>query len=264
ALAVQIWELANSFFDELEYLYWSRFTVVKSLYIWSRYVMIVVQIVNLVFTHKVYELPQRVRLCVATYVYKSVVGHQALTCIELILLIRVYALYNRSRRIKYFLCTAFLTNFSVELWGNSQVIRSVIKGNSCIADATPSTSLIAFGASASLFQGLILCMTLFKYVAGHHYGWARTPLTSLLLRQGIAVCFLTFGMVVVNLTYEKMRTSDAEFSNAAFAWYMSLLSVAGCRLILDMRKLAVSHPARNPESDEDHDVELTSNLNMST
>lgn len=163
-------------------------------------------------------------------------------------------------------------------------------------------------------------MTLFKYIVGQHYGWARTPLTSLLLRQGIVVCFLTFGeltfilvgppsesrglgMVVVNIAYESIRTAELELTlrNAAFAYvplfrkqivrnmifsllggicvyfpWRSVLTfifvivkrpgwcrqmLQGCRLILDMRKLAVPHPELT--SDEDYDIELTSNLDLS-
>ncbi|KAF8805758.1 hypothetical protein BYT27DRAFT_7257943 [Phlegmacium glaucopus] len=58
----------------------------------------------------------------------------------------------------------------------------------------------------------------------------------------------------------RLLGSASVFGNAAFAWFVSLLSVTGCRLILDMRKLAVSHPART--SDEDYGIELTSILDM--
>ncbi|KAF8809436.1 hypothetical protein BYT27DRAFT_7254570 [Phlegmacium glaucopus] len=68
--------------------------------------------------------------------------------------------------------------------------------------------------------------------------------------------------MVANLPQQGIRILGlaSGFENTAFAWLLSLLSVMGCRLILDMRKLAVSHPART--SDEDYGIELTSILDM--
>jgi membrane associated rhomboid family serine protease len=80
-------------------------------------------------------------------------------------------------------------------------------------------------------------MTIFKsYVVGRHHGWARTPLTSLLLREGLVVSFLIFGelifvpicghapeiygllgMMVITVVYESIRTFGPAAGNAAFA-----------------------------------------------
>jgi len=243
ALAVQIWEFANSFTDEGEYLCGSRFTVVKLLYIWSRYIPLLGQIVNLALTHKAYEAPLE-RPCAGIFVYKTIVSQQSLNCLEIILLIRVYALYNQSCRVKYFLSTVFLVNWILQTSSNGLIIRALIERKSCIPETVTTSPVIIYCVSAFGFQGLILSMTIFKHIVGHHYGWARTPLTSLILREGIVACFFIFGMMVLNVAYENFGLNLGE---AALAWYICLLSVTGCRLILDMRKLAISHTARRSE-----------------
>jgi len=258
ALAVQIWEFVNSFFDEAEYLWRSRFTLVKLLYVWSRYVPLVGQIVNLALT-QIDEVPSNGLSCVGIFVYKTVMAQQTLTCVEIILLIRVYALYNQSRRVKYFLCTIFLAACVLEIWSSGRIIVALMMGKSCIPAIIPFASVITFCASASCYQGLILCMTLFKYFVGHH-GRARTPLTSLILREGIMVCFLTFGLLIINATDGGIRMAGLRLGNAEFAWYISLLSVVGCRLILDMRKLAVS----DENYWNDYEIDLTSNLDLAS
>ena len=83
-------------------------------------------------------------------------------------------------------------------------------------------------------------MTIFKYIVGRRYGWARTPLTSLLLREGIAVCLLIFGelilvpicghssegrgsvVIVVNVAYDSTPSFElvAEIWDAAFAYVL--------------------------------------------
>jgi len=264
ALAVQIWEFANSFFDEAEYLCRSRFTLVKLLYIWSRYVPLVGQIANLALT-QIYEVPLEASgpasepSCVGIFVYKTVMAQQTLTCVEIILLIRVYALYNQNRRVKYFLCTIFLTTCALETWSNGRIIKTLLKGKSCIPEIPPFAAAVTFCASASCYQALILCMTLFKYFVVHRER-ASTPLTALMLREGFQTCFLTFGMLVINVTDGGIRTTGLRLGDADFAWYISLLSVMGCRLILDMRKLAVS---QDENYEIDYEIDLTSNLDMS-
>ncbi|KAF8803240.1 hypothetical protein BYT27DRAFT_7244323 [Phlegmacium glaucopus] len=262
ALAVQIFELANSFFDEVEYLRCSRFTFVKSLYLWSRYMPLIAQIVSLTLNHKTYQPPLRVQLCVGTFVYHTIVGQLAFACINAILLIRVYALYHQSRRVKYLLGTAFLTTCAIQTGCNSWFISTLVKGKSCTPDTLPFAPLVTICAAAFSFQALILGMTLFKCIVGRCYGLARTPLTSLLLREGVVVCFLISTLIVANIPQQGIRLlgSASGFENAALAWFVSLLSVTGCRLILDMRKLPISHPART--SDEDYGIEFTSILDL--
>ena len=78
-------------------------------------------------------------------------------------------------------------------------------------------------------------MTLFKHFVGHH-GQARTPLTSLILREGIVVCFLIFGkvifslsdhlpetgpgMMVINVTDGGIRTTGLRLGDADFAYVL--------------------------------------------
>lgn len=64
----------------------------------------------------------------------------------------VYALYNRSRRVRHFLCIVFLVNFSMEIWGVSHVVRVVIQANSCFSNTIPSSALVIFGYYCIIFQ----------------------------------------------------------------------------------------------------------------
>jgi len=264
--SLHIWEFANSFFYEAEYLCGSRFTLVKFLYIWLRYVPLVGQIVNLTLT-QIYEVPLQASAsaselsCAGIFVYKTVMAQQTLTCLDIIILIRVYALYNQSRRVKYLLCTIFLAACALEIWSSGRIIVALIKRKNCIPEIAPFAPVVTFCATASCYQGLILCMTLYKYYVCHH-GRARSPLASLILREGIIVCLLIFGMLAIDVADGGIRMAGLMLEDANFAWYISLLSVMGCRLILDMRKLAVSH------SDEDYEtgyeIDLTSNLDLAS
>ncbi|KAF8148464.1 hypothetical protein B0H34DRAFT_265077 [Crassisporium funariophilum] len=263
AFAVQIWELLTSFFDEVEYLWRSRLTFVKSLYFWSRYFALAVQIVNLALTHALGDHNRWNRLCVGSSVFKAIVAQQALTCVEIILVVRVYALYNQSRRVKYLLCTVFLTAFTLEMTANVLVVRSLAAGKSCKPKASPMAAVTFFGVGAGLMQSMTLAMTLFKYVAGRRYGWTRTPLSSLMLRDGLAAGFLVFALLAVIFAYEGFQRLEMVIGNAAFSWYITLVSATGCRLILNMRKLADSHPSRRTQHEQqDYAGELTTDIDL--
>lgn len=48
-------------------------------------------------------------------------------------------------------------------------------------------------AGAGLSQVVVVAMTLFKLVVGRRGGWGRTPLTSLMLKQGLVTFFIVLG-----------------------------------------------------------------------
>ncbi|KAF8878793.1 hypothetical protein CPB84DRAFT_1852274 [Gymnopilus junonius] len=81
------------------------------------------------------------------------------------------------------------------------------------------------------------------------------PLTSLMLKEGLICLLVVFALLAIMFVSDIIHTLDTtgnsvNVGKAAFSWYMALLSVAGSRLILSMRKVAVKH-CRAHINDED-------------
>lgn len=107
------------------------------------------------------------QMCLLANIFKAVVGQISMTCMEAILMVRrkflskrcsrveifmqveyqqVFALYNRTRRVRYVLTTIFALGFVLEISGSILVIRTLRSSPLCDPQTSP-TALAAFGSA---------------------------------------------------------------------------------------------------------------------
>ncbi|KIM38835.1 hypothetical protein M413DRAFT_29780 [Hebeloma cylindrosporum] len=178
----------------------------------------------------------QLNMCVAISVCKAVVGQFGMILVELILLIRVYALYNQSYQMKYILVGSFTIATLLETTGTVILVRSLFPlVAACQPPKASRKGLLVFGTGAGFCQCIIFIMTSYKFVTRRSSGWARTPLTSLILKEGVITFILVLGMIV----HEVVRNLNPDGEIAAFSWYISFISIGASRLILSIRKVAV-------------------------
>ncbi|KAF8169224.1 hypothetical protein BJ912DRAFT_933922 [Pholiota molesta] len=211
ALSIQVWEFVAHLTDEVEYLWRGRFKSVKALYFCSRYVMLAFQIANQIFSYGIGSRIEKTGNCSKLFIFKCLMGHLCLNVLEMILLIRVYALYNKDPRVKYFLAVVFVSSSVLEITGTTLVIRSLLRMDGCQPPKTGKITVATYGSGAGLFQFVIFTMSLYKLVCDGRL--SKTPLTSLMLREGI--------IVYVTLTVGKV---DLGFCRAVFS-YVRLIMV---------------------------------------
>jgi len=238
ALAVQAWEFFVYFTDEVEYLWKGQFNAIKGLYFGSRYGMLLAQVVNQALSYGLGEGISN-HMCAGTFVYKTVVGQLGLNLVEIILLVRVYALYNRSYRMRFLLVGSFIVASLLETTGTVIVIQSLAPTVDCQLPEASTKGLMIFGIGAAFCQCVVFVTTLNKFVTGRSSGWARTPLTSLMLREGVVVFLLILALLMVMSAYEFIRNLTPGVGQAAFSWYIAFISIGASRLILNMRKVAL-------------------------
>ncbi|PPR04997.1 hypothetical protein CVT26_012591 [Gymnopilus dilepis] len=292
AAAAQAWDLIVSLGDEIEYLWRGKFRSVKALYIGSRYGLLVGQLcvfltidpspncicslhlsLNQFLNFQSSIRPLDASFCAGILVFKAVAAQGGLTLVEIILLIRVYALCNQSFRAKCFLAIIFIVSTVLEVTGMSLIIRSLSKESGCQTPRVDKQAVVLSGTGAGLCQFVVFVTTIANLLSS---GKRRTPLTSLMLKEGVASFILLLGaiqrflthhiwlimvlskvLLAVMITCEVIRSfylkkgniNYKEFSNAAFSWvYPSYASgckvhnfsfFIGSRLILNMRKVAV-------------------------
>ncbi|KDR74845.1 hypothetical protein GALMADRAFT_249753 [Galerina marginata CBS 339.88] len=254
ALAAQTWELMVSFTDEVEYMWRGKFTIFKTLYFSARYGMLAAQVINQTLSFYVdgrqQPKSQPSPLCPGIFIYKSIISQIGLALVEIILLLRVYALYNQNHKARRFLMLVFVAATILETTGNGIVIRSLGSVTGCAPAKVDKNGIAIFGLGAGFCQLVILSTTLVKYYGSRQAGWARTPLTSLMLKEGAAAFILIFTLLTILIAYEIVRRIDIQVENAAFSWHIALLSIAASRLVLNMRKVAVTHLNRHTSEDD--------------
>ncbi|PPQ95905.1 hypothetical protein CVT26_015591 [Gymnopilus dilepis] len=264
AVVAQAWDTLVSFSNEVEYLWRGRFRFIKALYFGSRYGMLAVQVMNQYLNFRLRVDPS---ICRGALVFKPIVAQFGLMLVEIILLIRVYALYNQSFKAKYLLLAIFIISTAMETIGNAMVVHDLAKARGCETPGVDNKALALSGVGAGLCQSVIFIATLLNLCLGRR---RRTPLTSLMLREGVVSFILLLVLLAVLMAFEVVRElyvkdGDAKgIGEVVFSWYLALISIAGSRLILNMRQVAAQHlsllrqePERDPTSNEES-IYLTS------
>ncbi|KAF8637190.1 hypothetical protein AX17_002987 [Amanita inopinata Kibby_2008] len=260
ALTVQVWEFLVCFGDEVEYLWPTRFTVTKVLYFWSRYLSLIAQIVNAVLTRLLYSQYSTARNCYNMLVFWLFLAQQAVACLELVALLRVYVLYNKSTRVGVSLLLVFAIESVVKYVGVSTRVRSLGLETTCTPSKTGTKGGIYILLGVGMNQCVVMSLIIAKLVIGRSVGWGRTPLASLMMRDGVATFMLLGavlgGVVAINSVQTRDKLRDAKLS----PMFIALLSTIGSRLILNMCCLVQS--SRETHFDDSSVPVLTTQVDL--
>lgn len=158
---------------------------------------------------------------------KGVTSQLITTCVEGILVVRgtypallpnhfftewiilpVHALYNCGSRTGVFLSTILAIGTALEVAGTTMTLAYLgpgIGGSICVPTRCPTATLVVYACvvpisqidvqligflpscGTGLIQITLLVMTLFRILFYRHTGWMRTPVVSLVLRDGVLV-----------------------------------------------------------------------------
>ncbi|KAG2356803.1 hypothetical protein BDR07DRAFT_418086 [Suillus spraguei] len=133
----------------------------------------------------------------------------------------VYALFNRSRRI------AFLVGFHILL----EVISSLVN--------------VVYTVRATIHGYCMFSKPPDQLMYHSRSGWGRTPIISLLLRDSSAVLFVISALCLLMIGFCRL---DGERATVMFFWGVPILSLCGCRLLINIQQLVAHCPTRNVRS----------------
>ncbi|KAF8893818.1 hypothetical protein BD779DRAFT_953011 [Infundibulicybe gibba] len=231
ALCFSLWEWLITLDDEVEFI-WSKPSGawIKWAFIFARYFPLAVQMCGICISIAIlHHSPMSTFALRGWYVSQVLVAAAAVTCVEVVMMARVYALYNRRRWIGLLLASLLLIETTIILIG----VLITLPRNFCPGDlaAQIPASFIYFGISAIISQLTILGLSLFRYTRGQ---WSRAPVVSLMMRDGS----FSFGVLSVFLLILIVYTiKNVPYAVAGYAWLMSAVSSIGCRSIINMQSL---------------------------
>ncbi|KAJ8696788.1 hypothetical protein PTI98_006628 [Pleurotus ostreatus] len=159
ALFVQVWEWAITLDDEVEYI-WSKpkSSWVKWVFLFLRYFTFVAQFVNRSVDMAVlYDFPLRPSAIKVYYIVGVVVAQLAMAGVETVMMVRVYALYGRSKYVKFSFIFLLFAGFATMIVG---LVLNIPEDNfkpTSIMISAPA-SFAYFGSVATLFAYLYLIM----------------------------------------------------------------------------------------------------------
>ncbi|TFK44836.1 hypothetical protein BDQ12DRAFT_673655 [Crucibulum laeve] len=205
-LAFTSWEVLITLPEEADYIwiYPLRLTLIKSLYLFCRYFALLVQIANTMFARLLearYPVPSST--CKLWLMYQAFVTYSLLGAVDIILMIRVYAFYNRNRRIGIILLLLLLCRVVLSGLSAAMTIPDQQFNSACLSNKMPGVVLYCFAIGEITLQTALLVMTFGKQICATSQGWARTPLVSLLCRDGSTVYTITCSVLVGTILYAR-------------------------------------------------------------
>ncbi|KAF7318550.1 UBA-e1-C domain-containing protein [Mycena chlorophos] len=237
--------------DEIRYIWPQRLNVMKLLFLWIRYytfalsvahyphaLILFCRIVLLLFDAiqiHVFAIPNITSdgLCVAMDTIIRVVGAASLWSIEIIMQLRVYALYNRSKRVAAINLALFLISIAAFLW---ILVYNHAHRAAVIADAIhlplPGCPTVHSGIEwaqwvpATIFEGKR------DIVKGYR---ALLPLHTILLRDNI---LYFFGVCVLLIFNNLMTVNVTHIPWFSYGPFHAAVGIMTARMLINLRKAA--------------------------
>ncbi|KAG1774745.1 hypothetical protein EV702DRAFT_1122482 [Suillus placidus] len=246
SLAFLIYDWLLNFESEVQHIWMQpQKRVFRWLYIYFRYFSMLIQAIHPSIMDYFAGGHGSPSFCLAWKIYAPLVTQVNTTAVEMLLAVRVYALFNRSRRI------AFLVGFHILLDVISSVVNAVYTiqatkhhGPYCIS-SKPPRQLLYHSIIVLSTQITLMGLTLLKTVLSRRSGWGRTPIVSLLLRDSRAVLFVISALCLLSIGLCRL---DGARTTVMFFWSVSILSSSGCWLLMNTQQLVAHYPTRKEHS----------------
>ncbi|KZV69424.1 hypothetical protein PENSPDRAFT_580985 [Peniophora sp. CONT] len=208
---------------------------IKWLFIFVRYFALGMQL-SLIFvgTDIAAEFHYTRGSCVSWYIYQEVATDLLVAAVEIILMLRVNALYNSNRWVTWILAGLFVVENLAILITLIKVVPSVQFDSVCVVTHSPF-SLLGFGIAVIAFETVLLVLMLVKFVEALSSGWGDAPILTVVVRDGIWAFALVFFVLCINAGF--YLGLNGALAAVAYQWIISVESFAGYRLILNMHHI---------------------------
>ncbi|KAJ7092886.1 hypothetical protein B0H15DRAFT_972576, partial [Mycena belliarum] len=223
-----------------------RFTFGKLMFFWIRYYSIALLLFDVIQIH-VFARPDITseNLCVAMDTIIRVVGAASLWSVEIIMQLRVYALYGCSKRIAALNIALFAASVAAFVWilvHNQARRAAVIAG--IIHLELPGCPAVHTGIEwaqwvpATIFEGILFGFALFKTCETALLSRrtdAKLPLYTVLLRDNI---LYFFGIAVLLVFNNLMVVSVTRIPWFSYGPFHAAMGIMTSRMLLNLRRAA--------------------------
>ncbi|KII84044.1 hypothetical protein PLICRDRAFT_57875 [Plicaturopsis crispa FD-325 SS-3] len=264
AVALLVWDILITFDDEVRYIWiGGKYSIptVKYLFLFIRYFAVFVQIAQIIFRRfiQVRFAQPSLALCHAWEIFDLMSAECVLVAVEILLMLRVYALFERDLRMAWFLLLLLVIEITIMTFLVAYTLPNMHFSVFCISTSTPR-DVIFFCFALVSTQSLVWIFSVYKYFSALRAGWGRSPMMRLLV-QDSAYTFagLILTVLASGLIYGLV---DRSLFSGGAGWLLTLMSCAGCRIIINMHDLA-ERCGNAPDNDsETKPVQLTTVLGM--
>ncbi|KAF9043035.1 hypothetical protein BJ165DRAFT_1482378 [Panaeolus papilionaceus] len=240
SLVLVVWDYGLTLGDEASYIWRRPFNTVKATYLFSRYVGLVVQAINLYFVlgPLFTGIPiEDQRICRRWFGSLLAVASSLLQCLAFVLLLRIYALYEQERRIAFILVGLFMTLLIGQAIMGPLVITNV--SFNCICDTTNIYPPVVFVCIIVWVVHLAIGALLLGKRGLHSLGIRVVKIVN---RDGALILGLVCAIFAFLVPYSTVRGSYQ--AHVVMTFPMALVSVACCRAVLNLLTINADEAAQ--------------------
>ncbi|KAG9223150.1 hypothetical protein CCMSSC00406_0000161 [Pleurotus cornucopiae] len=276
ALAFTVWDIVVSFEDEVEQIWLSAWTRLKFLYIFLRYFSLIAQVyvgdlvpcfhanLALLISSSVLVNYDRIAtiltlglaaplypgrsVCLLLLSFQAISSQALMMGVQVLLVLRVIALYNRVRWLRTFLSVLFLAEVVLMTVFFGISLSSMDYGVHCVITGFPITAT-GFLIPPILYESLLFVLTMVKFYQALRDGWGRQPVISRFMSHGIWAFGAPFVILTVNTLC--MALLKGAIASVAYSWIIAIPPFAGARLILSMSHLFSRQPSMRRTTSHD-------------
>ncbi|KAF9466256.1 hypothetical protein BDZ94DRAFT_1319532 [Collybia nuda] len=234
--------------DEVRYIWSQKPSLGKFMFLWIRYYSIALLIFDVTQIH-LFTRPgiTSETVCVAMDSIIRIVGAISLWSVEIIMQLRIYALFKSSKKVAFINFVLFLGSIAGFLW---VLIFNAVRRKAIIKDAVrlplPGCPSIHVGIEwiqwipATVFEAVLFCWALYKTgetAAIRARVGDRVSLYSLLLRDNIFYFFAVTCLLIFNNLMVVGSTGIPWFSYSPFHAAIGILTT---RMLLNLSKAILS------------------------
>ncbi|KAF9546320.1 hypothetical protein CPC08DRAFT_729937 [Agrocybe pediades] len=261
ALVVLLYEHCITLKDEVRHIWRKKFNPVLGTYIFSKYMGIVAQSINVYKAVGPMAIPGRTSQedCMSWFSSGIAAALILLAALDIILMLRVYALYRKTTSIGVLLSTLFVGQLISNVVFGRKSIYEVSYNAICDTQETHA-AVLHFGIVLWTVHLTLLLLTGLKYnlvVMG-------IPVAKLVTRDGVWVvgilCPSIGSRPSSELTYFELGSVSQKYqvlfavtipyaltiqvaqADLAFVWPTTFFSIACCRVIMNMQALDIGQP----------------------
>ncbi|PCH43844.1 hypothetical protein WOLCODRAFT_90552 [Wolfiporia cocos MD-104 SS10] len=142
--------------------------------------------------------------CTEWLVFEGISAFILELTVQLILILRLYAMYSGTRHIQRILLVPFAVEVCVMATTLGVSIPRIMTTPDCIEASLP-IEMAVYCITAIAYECLLLYLTVSRYFYARRNGWGNIPLMTILIRDGVWGFALVFGNAVLSLL--EMATS---------------------------------------------------------
>ncbi|KAM5533502.1 hypothetical protein V8D89_012839 [Ganoderma adspersum] len=223
ALTLLAWDVLTTLDDEVKLIWRSQWTLPKALYLFVRYFSL---------TTLILDITRSVFPCMPWLVFEMLATLLVELAAQIIMILRVYAIYATKKRVLRVMLGGFAVQVTLMVVSLGISMPKIMAGFYCKAADLPA-EMVLFSTASIVYETFLFGLMMVGVTKSGKDNFGDATLMNVLVRDGTLAYVGIFMVMMLNTILFTMAPTTLVL--IGFPWVLSIVGVAGSRLILNLR-----------------------------